>query len=144
MYSVPVYSYIKQDLCLLKVFFKAWLKQNSPPLRMKTALTETDITVAAKPFGHTLLHITVLLGWLKAWDHHNTPEVAYYDGIRHALLCSSTRMNHTIIELTLHSLHCIEPKPYHILQFYSGLSHCGLRVNNKTVVLWSSILAKKI
>lgn len=66
MYSVPLYSYIKQDLCLLKIFFKAWLKQTSLPLRRKTALTETYITVAAKPFGHILLHITVLHGWLKA------------------------------------------------------------------------------
>lgn len=66
MYSVPFYNYIKQDLCPLKIFFKAWLNQTSLSPGRKTALTETSVTEAAKPSGHILLPITVLHGGLKA------------------------------------------------------------------------------
>lgn len=35
-YSVLIYSYLKLHLCLLKMLFKAWLKEKSPSLRMET------------------------------------------------------------------------------------------------------------
>lgn len=103
MYSVPVYSYIKQDLCLLKIFFKAWLRFNSPSLRRKTSVTERSITAAARPSGHTLLHITApwVAEGVRPSQH---PEVACSDGVMRALLCFSAQMNHTVIKLTRHSI----------------------------------------
>lgn len=96
---------------------------------MKTALTEAYITVAAKPFGHTMLHMTVLLGWLEACDHRNTSEAVCYDGVTHALLCFCTQMNHTVIKITLQSPLLSEPKPYHIAQRYADSSYFSLIVN---------------
>lgn len=134
MYSVPAYSYIKRDLCVLKIFFKAQLRHNSPSHRRKTAVTEPSVTAVAGPSGHTSLHITV--PWVaEGVTPSQHPEVACSGGVTHALLYFSTQMNHTVIKLTLHSLRFIEPKPDHILQFYSDWSYCGSKVNYKTVVL---------